>query len=259
MENFIPKIRGAMAKTSLILTILACMLFSGACGKSQYELTGQESDQEAIDKCLKLSKKKKFEQAIQCFEIFKSRYPESTYALDSELRIGDSYYQNKEWLLAAESYNLYTKLHPNSPKLDYAYYRAGLAYEKQLPKGIDRDMTYLSNAEENFAMVFRRFPDSPYSQMAQAKYDEIRSRGAKKNMYVAKFYYKFGEYRAAIPRYLAVLQDYPGLGFDEEALYRLALSYKKLGLQDKAQAATQLMKEKFPESKKTKKLESKIL
>lgn len=234
------------------------LIFGSACSNKQFELSGKQSDQEAIDTCLKLSQKKKFEQAIECFEVFKNRYPDSNYALDAELKIGDSYFQNKEWLLAAESYALYTKLHPSSPKLDYAHYRAGLAYENQLPKKIDRDMTMLPKAEDNFATVFRRYPDSPYSQMAQEKYDQMRQKVAQRNMYVAKFYYKFGEYRAAIPRFLQILQDYPGLGFDEEALYRLALSYRKLGLQDKAQAATQLMQEKFPESKKTQKLGQKI-
>lgn len=243
--------------TSLILSFF--LLFSTACGKKQYQLTSGMSDQEALDRCLKLSKKKKFQQAVECLEIFKSRYPQSTYALDAELQIADNYFNNKEWLLAAESYLLFTKLHPNHPKSDYAYYRAGLAYEKLLPKNIDRDMSNLNKAEESFAAVFRRYPNSPYSDMAQAKFDEIRGRGAKKNLYVGKFYYKYGQYIAAIPRFITILQDFPGLGYDEEALYRLALSYRKLGLDEKAQAAAELMKEKFPESKKTKKVVSKIL
>jgi outer membrane protein assembly factor BamD len=248
-----------MRRVLLTLFILSFLLPSAACNKSKYKLTGTESDEAALEKCLALSKKKKFKESIECLEIFKSRFPDSTHAYDAELRIADNYFQNKEWLLAAESYSLFAKLHPSHPKLDYAYYRAGLAYEKLLPKTIDRDLTYLDKAEENFAMVFRGFPSSPYSQLAQEKYDQIRGRNAKKNMYVGTFYYKYGEYIAAIPRFLTVLQDYPGLGFDEDALYRLAFSYKKLGLNDKAQAAAQLMQEKFPQSKKTKKVVRKIL
>jgi outer membrane protein assembly factor BamD len=240
-------------------TLIVYVLLTGACSKNKYNLTGQETDQQVMNRCMELSKKKKFEQAIECLEIFKSRFPDSTFALDSELQIADSYFQNKEWQLAAESYALYAKLHPNSPKADYAYYKAGLAYQKQLPKTIDRDMTSLDKAEANFATVFRRFPDSPYAKMAQAEYDSIRAKGAARNVYVGTFYYKFGEYRAAIPRFLIVLQDYPGLGFDEEALYRLAFAYRKLGMDDKAKAAAELMQEKFPDSKKTRKVVGKIL
>jgi len=241
------------------LLIFLCLLMGSACSKKHFHLTGNETDEEAINKCIKLSEKKHFAEAVECLEIFKSRFPDSNYALEAELKIADGYFNKKDWLLAAESYNLYARLHPNSDKLDYAYYRAGLSYEKLLPKKVDRDMSNIPEAEDNFANVFRRYPDSPYAAMAQTKYDEIKGRSAKKNMYVGVFYFKFGEYRAAIPRFLAVLQDYPGLGYDEDALYHLALSYHRLKIDDKAQGAAQLMQEKFPESKKTKSVVKKIL
>ncbi len=240
---------------------LFVLLFAGltACQKKHYQLTAKQSDEEAIQTCLKLSEKKRFEEAVECLEIFKSRFPESTYALEAELNIADNYFRKKDWLLAAESYNLFIRLHPNSDKLDYAYYRSGLAYEKLLPKKIDRDLSNSSDAQDSFAAVFRRFPESPYASLAQTKYDEIRQLGAKKSMYIARFYYKYKEYRAAVPRFIEVLQDYPGLGFEEEALYYLALSYHRLKLPEQAKGAAEMMKEKFPESKKTKKIEALVL
>lgn len=235
------------------------LLVLGACHKKQFKLTGDETDQEAMAKCLRLSEKKHYQEAVECLEIFKNRFPDSTYALDAELKIADTYFNKKDWLLAGESYVLYIQLHPNSDKLDYAYYRAGLAYERQMSKKIDRDQSNINEAEENFASVFRRYPESPYAKLAQAKYDEIRSRAAQRNLYVGKFYFRNGEYRAAIPRFLLILQDFPGLGFEEESLYRLALAYHRLGDQEKAKGAAQLMKENYPDSKKTKKIVAKIL
>lgn len=242
-----------------VISVMLLVLAGTGCGKKEFKFTGDETDAQAIQKCLKLSEKKKYAEAVECLEIFKSRFPESTYALEAELKIADSYYNKKDWLLAAESYKLYARLHPNSDKLDYAWYRAGLSYEKLLPKSIDRDQSNLPDAEEAFATVFRRFPASPYAEQAQGKYDAIKGRGAKKNMYVGRFYFKNGEYRAAIPRYLEVLQDYPGLGYDEEALYRLALSYHRLKIDEKAKGAAQLMAEKFPGRPKTKKVVKAIL
>jgi len=247
-----------MRKWSLLLLLPLLALAGVACNKKSFKFTGDETDEQAIEKCMKLSEKKKFQEAVDCLEIFKSRFPDSTYAVDAELNIADAYFRKKDWVLAAETYNLYTRLHPTSEKLDYAYYRAGLAYEKQLPKSIDRDLSSLNNAQENFAMVYRRFPTSPYAEMAKAKYDEIRGRGAKKDMYVGKFYYKTGQYRAAIPRFLEILQEYPGLGYDEEALERTAIAFHKLGDKEKAQGAAQLMQEKFPNSKRTKKVLKKV-
>jgi outer membrane protein assembly factor BamD len=128
-----------------------------------------------------------------------------------------------------------------------------------MPKAIDRDQSTLDQASDNLATVFRNYPQSPYAKLAQEKYDGIRSRQAKKNMYIGKFYYKYGQYIAAIPRFLTVLQDFPELGFDEDALYRLAISYHKLGETEKAQGAAQLMQEKFPNSSKTKSIVKKIV
>lgn len=259
--DFIPAIslRSAPMRKWPFLFVLPVLVLAGtACQKKSFKFSGDETDEQAIEKCMKLSEKKKFQEAVECLEIFKSRFPDSTYALDAELNIADAYFRKKDWILAAETYNLYTRLHPTSEKLDYAYYRSGLSYEKQLPKSIDRDLSSMNQAEENFAMVFRRFPSSPYAEMAKAKYDEIRGRGAKKDMYVGKFYFKRGQYRAAIPRFLEVLQEYPGLGYDEEALERTALAFHRLGEDQKAQGAAQLMQEKFPNSKKTQKVIKKI-
>ncbi|MCE9625265.1 MAG: outer membrane protein assembly factor BamD [Deltaproteobacteria bacterium] len=247
-----------MRKWPLLLFIPILALFGAACQKKSFKFTGEETDEQAIQKCMKLSEKKRFQEAVECLEIFKSRFPDSTYAVDAELNIADAYFRKKDWILAAETYGLYTRLHPTSEKLDYAYYRTGLSYENQLPKAIDRDLSSMNPAQESFAMVYRRFPQSPYAEMAKAKYDEIRGRGAKKDMYVGKFYFRRGQYRAAIPRFLEVLQEFPGLGYDEEALERTAISFYRLGDKDKARGAAQLMQEKFPNSKRTKKVVNKV-
>lgn len=243
-----------------ILLLCAFMLGFQACGgdKKSFRFTGKESDAQALEKCLNLSKRKKYEQAIECLTIFKSRYPNSTYALDAELKIGDNYFNNKEWLLAAESYSLYAQLHPSSPKLDYTYYRAGKSYAKLLPKSVDRDMSSMTKALESFSRVFRSFPESPYASMAQTEYEKIQSTSAKKEMYIANYYFRAGEYRASAGRYIGVLQNYPNLGHDEKALYKLSLSYLRLGLKEKARASAEIMQEKFPQSKLTQRILRKV-
>ena len=96
-----------MRKTPrLLLLLLVVTLGAGACQKKSFKLTGDETDEEAINKCIALSEKKKYEQAVECLEIFKSRFPDSTYALDAELNIADAYFRKKDWVLAAETYAL---------------------------------------------------------------------------------------------------------------------------------------------------------
>lgn len=248
-----------MTKKILFFTPLLILVFlTPACGKKQVRFTGRESDEQAFSKCLHLSTKKKFQQAIDCLEVFKSRFPDSRLALEAELRIADAYYQKKEYLLASETYQLYAKLHPTSDKLDYAYYRIGLCAWHETPKKIDRDQQHLPEAIDAFAIVFNQFPDSPYAKMAKVKYDDARRRVAQRHFYVGRFYYKWGEYKAAIPRFQEVYLKYPDLGLDEQALYYEAISYKKLGKKADAQATLALMESKFPNGKKTKEVKNEL-
>src|SRR4030095_4411477 len=213
----------------LLFLILTASL---GCAKKQFVFSGQENDEQAFEKCLHLSAKKRFQEAIDCLEIYKSRFPDSRRASDAEIRIGDAYFQKKEYLLAAETYKLYAKLHPTSDKLDYVYYRIGLCYLNETPKKIDRDQEHLPESTDNFAIVVTQFPNSPYAKMAKYKYDESKRLVAKRNFYVGRFYYKWGEYKAAIPRFQEVYERYPDLGLDEDALYYTIKSYRKLKKND---------------------------
>ncbi|MCB1215039.1 MAG: outer membrane protein assembly factor BamD [Deltaproteobacteria bacterium] len=243
---------------SILVILVLLLAFGSACSKKQVKLYPEDTDQEALDKCLYLSQKKRFEESVECLELVKSRYASSPVASEAELKIADNYYRNKEWLLAAETYKIFVQLHPSSPKLDYAYYRAGLAYSRKVSKKIDRDQSYLKEAEDSFTMVLRLFPSSPYAKLAASKLGQMRGKGAEKHFYVGRFYYKFGEYRAAIPRFIAILQDYPDTPWEEDALYYLVLSYHKLRMQDKVEAALSLMEDKYADSKKTKELRKKV-
>ena len=64
-------------------------------------LNSQISNHEKIDNILSreipnLDYQGKFQEAIDCLEIFKSRFADSHYAVEAELRVADTYYQRKE-------------------------------------------------------------------------------------------------------------------------------------------------------------------
>jgi outer membrane protein assembly factor BamD len=247
-----------MKKLSYILFVLFILGNLAACQKKQFALTGKENSEEAFSKCLELSTKKKFQEAIDCLEIFKSRFPTSRSSLEAEIRIADAYFAKKEYLLAAETYQLFTKLHPTSDKLDYVYYRIGLCYLNKTPKAVDRDQGNLPSATDSFAIVFQQFPDSQYAKIARFKYDEARRLEARRHFYVGRFYYRWGEYKAAIPRFQEVYEKYPHLGLDEDALFYTALAYHKLGKNEAARQVAEIMKTEFPNSSKTKKVSNKV-
>lgn len=240
----------------LVLNFSAC---SGGKKKNRLGFTGRENAEQAFAKCVQLSTKKKFQESIDCLEIFKTRFPNTDYALQAELKVGDAYYLKKEYLLASETYQFFTKLHPDSDKLDYAFFKIGMSNLKATSPKIDRDQEHLPQAIDSFAIVLSQFPNSTFYKQAKFYHDQARRMVAKRVMYIGDFYYKWGEYRAAAPRYEQVFKEFGGLGLDQKSLYYAALSYHKLGKDEPAIQYAEILKAKFPNSKYTKKAMKQIL
>lgn len=201
-----------------------------------------------LQRCLKLSTRKKYEETVECLEVFKSRYPSGGRAAEADLLLADSYMRKKDYLLAVEAYQEFIKQYPIHPKRDYAYYKAGLAYIEASPKAIDREQPHLDAAAKSFGTVVQYFPDSPYASVSELAYRQARTRQASKSYYVARHYYKDGEYLAAIPRFGEIVSEYPHLGFDEKSFYYLIKAYGKIGQKDHAQSALSLFAERYPKS-----------
>lgn len=229
-----------------------------ACSKKPIQI-GRENPEAEIQQCIKLSDKKKFKDAIDCLELFKTRFPKSQWGIESELMIGDNYFRQKEYLLAADSYQAFIKIHPMHPKVDYAYYKTGLSYLKYSPKAIARDQEYLEPSISNFEIVKTNFPDSTYSELNQNYLTEARKKIAERNFYVGRFYFKTGEYIAAIPRFLEIANNYKDSGMGAEALYYAGTANIRLKKLENAKENFSKLSLEYPNSKYTKYLERELL
>jgi len=243
--------------TILIPLFLTLALLSG-CGKSNVAI-GKGDPENEFKECMRLSTKGNFEDSIQCFEMFKARYPQTAEGQEAELKIGDAQFQKKEYLLAAESYMAFLRLYPTHPKADYAHYRAGVSYYKESPKAIDRDQGYLDDAIKQLATVLQRYPNSAYADLARATFNLAVNRIAKRYYYIGNFYFKTGQYLAAIPRLREVAADFPESGLAELSLYKVIEAELELGRFEDAKAAFSDLSIKYPGSKYTKKAEGMLL
>jgi len=240
----------SLTRLSFLVAGLLCLSqFFSACastgGGKRPRASGAEGE---LERCLKLSTKKKHTKAVECLEVFKSRYPSAASSADADLLIAENYFLNKEYLVAAESFRAFLERYPNHPKSDYAYLRSGLSYLHETPKSIDRDLNYLDTATRNLEMVVRYYPNSPHYPMALREYQKARAKQAAKHFYVGKFYYRYGEYLASIPRFVDIVRNYEGLGFDEKSFYYLVTALAKTGQPDKAREVITVFESRHPQS-----------
>ncbi len=59
-------------------------MFHVSCAKKPVEV-GRENPELEIQKCMKYSEKKQFEEAVECLEIFKSHFPKSQWGIEAEI------------------------------------------------------------------------------------------------------------------------------------------------------------------------------
>ncbi|MBI4238131.1 MAG: outer membrane protein assembly factor BamD [Deltaproteobacteria bacterium] len=230
-----------------VLLSLLCVLELTACAKERF-VVGKGGVDGDFQTCLALSEKKKFEEAIDCLEIYKSRYRGSKQAEEAELAVGDNFFRKKEYLLAAESYQEFIRNRPLHTRLDYAYYRLGLSYLMEAPKAIDRDQQYLDDAIEALATQLELFPNSSYREAAATQLTTARVRTGRRHYYIGRFYYRTGEYRAALPRLEEVIAHYAEVPELPQAYYQLVRSYARLGDGAGAGEVMAQMEQKLPDS-----------
>lgn len=236
-----------MHRNIRILLVLGMGAALVSCASGGPKVTGS-GPEDQLQSCLKLSEKKKFEEAIECLGALKTRYPKSSQGQEAELRIGDNYYRKKEYLLAAESYKGFIRLHPLHERVDYAFYRLGSCYLAESPKAIDRDQEYLDDSIKNFKIVINGFPSSTYLDIAQRDLSKARLKIARRSFYIGQFYYRTGEYIAAIPRFMEVAQEYPESGLGPESLYKAIHAAVALKQYDTAREAFSLMSTQYASS-----------
>jgi outer membrane protein assembly factor BamD len=168
-----------------------------------------------------------YDKAINKFQDVIDNYPYSDYAVQAELRIADAFYDQKHWEEAINYYRDFAELHPDNAKVPYSVYRSALCYYEQASSA-NRDQTNTEKALAKLEEVSARFPNSPEAAQADALWRKLRTRLAEHVLGIGDFYMKHEEYESAANRYRMVLNQFPGLGLDAKALYRLGLCYQKM-------------------------------
>ena len=236
--------------------LVAFVLGSVGCGgKNKLSLARSKARQD-MDACMKLLEKKKHDEAIKCFESYKSRHFGQSGAAMADLAVADTYFAKKDYEVAGQAYQVFIETNVTNDKIPYATFMAGLSYFKATPKSIDRDQANLDLALKYLGMAVQYYPNFSNAAEAKEAYDKARLKMAKKDFYVGRFYFRTHEYLAAIPRFENILNNYPQLGLDEQSFYYIIKALKATNQKEIAVKYFDVFKEHFPQSKYIKSTES---
>ena len=188
-----------------------------------------------------------YQDAIDKFQEVVDNYPYSEYAVAAELKIADSYFEQERWDEALTYYRDFAELHPDHEKVPYTLYRSALCHERQSNRS-DRDQTATRDALAALDQLMTRYPSSPESREAEELWKQLRTKLAQHVLGIGDFYWEREEYQSAAGRYRHVLDQYPGLGLDAEALYKLGLCYTHMNRDDDARRIFEVILENYEDS-----------
>lgn len=237
----------AAALTSAIT--LGCATTGGAEGEPSYAQdaeTNMQRGNEAFEG-------KNYAEAQKYFEFVRTTYPFLAAAREAELRVADTLFAREQFIEARDAYHNFVKLHPSSPKVDYAAFRAALTHYEDIPSDFfllppaeEKDQVEVKNAVRAMNDFIRQYPKSEHLDEAKRIVEDARRRLAKHELYVAEFYAKREKWRAVANRLETVVSQYPGIGFDEEALFGLHDAYTRLDEKEKAKKALEEVISRLP-------------
>jgi len=234
-----------MLVAGLLFFIILPLALGSAC--SWFKTKPEPSAEENYDRGTEEFEDEDYQDAVPYFQKIIENYPFSKYALTSELKIAECYFLDEKYTEAIVHLQGFEELHPTNEHIPYIIWMKGVSYFKQSSTA-DRDMTSLENAQREFYKLQSRFPDSPYREKGDSVLKEVRKRLAEHDFYVAKFYYRDGQYQPAVRRLERIVDEYPDVEFKDRVFYYLGKSHFFLQNNDKARSAFSSLIEEFPKS-----------
>jgi len=214
-------------KQFTLVAILVSILSSQFLGCSGSDVT--ENDPELLYKEAETDiGNDRYSMALEKLRMCKNKFPYSSYATKSMLRIADVLFLQEAFLEAATAYETFKDLHPKHEQIDYAMYRIGESYYQDIPSTIARDMGSADKALGAFREYVERFPQKENHAKAEDQIMELRKLLAQKELYIGNYYLRRDFYMSAKSRYVKLLKLYPDTEPADQAREQLARAEEQI-------------------------------
>ncbi len=238
--------------------LVAALFAAAACSSKHVTLGGQiktrPTAEENYATGVELAKKQSWPEAQQFFEYVKTKFPFSKEAALADLRIADLKFSQHLWAEAVEAYGKFVQLHPSHEEVDYAEFRMAESFFRDapgefvlFPPAHEKDQRQTERAAAGLAGFLEKHPSSKHVPQAKKLLAEASARLARREWYVAEFYFKRKRWAGAAGRYEALVDKYPGSANEVEALMKLAQAAVHLDEKHRARTALQKLIVRHPE------------
>lgn len=196
-----------------------------------------------------------YQKAIQILSAIDSRFPYGPISHQVQLDLIYAYYKSGDAAQGIALTDRFLRLNPSHANIDYVYYMRALiniATETNLFQDLagidrsDRDPTAARDAFNDLKTVLEKYPNSKYAADSRQRMIGIKSRLAKYELAVARYYLKREAYVSSANRGKYIVEYFSPSPETEEALEIMIVSYEKLGLDDLRINAKQVLAANYP-------------
>ena len=174
-----------------------------------------------------------YDAAIETFQSIIDNYPFSEFEEKAQLKIADAYFEDKRYEEALAYYQEFADQHSTDPRAPGSLLRVAQCHYEQI-QSVDRDQNAAHQATKALEALIQQHPYAEETRQGEEMLIEIRTRLASNMLHIADFYLVREHWQSAASRYRRVLDEYPGLGLDARALYRLGLCLENMKRDDEA-------------------------
>ncbi|MFO7783511.1 MAG: outer membrane protein assembly factor BamD [Thermodesulfobacteriota bacterium] len=224
-----PAVRIAAALVLLLSLLNGCVVLDSAAGVIDrfFGEVDEKTPPELLMDGQEYLEAGRYQSAAEAFQQITDRYPYSPQAIRAELLMADAVFKREDYALAYELYDEFERLHPRNENVPFVIYRKGMCHLERVST-IDRDQTHTRAARDEFERLVRQFPEDRYAKLARIKIRKCLIYLAEYELYVGHFYFKRGDFRAAMGRYQYIIRNYPDMGQYHEALEYIRICQEKL-------------------------------
>ena len=245
--------RGIMA-VALMAILAGCARFGGRDDVDDYG--SPDATQQALyEEAQRSLESGNYTEGIVRLERLEARFPTGRFAEQAQLELVFAHHMVGDHEAALAAADRFIRLHPQHPKVDYAYYMRGLGSLAQ-DRGIfrrflgtdvsRRDVTNIKQAFAHFNELVTEYPGSSYAKDARQRMIYIRNVLAAHELNVATYYLGRRAFVAAANRARYVIENFSQTTAAADALAVLIEANWQLGLDDAAHDALEVLALNFP-------------
>jgi len=156
--------------------------------------------------------------AQELFKAFITRYPGHDRSDYAQFMLGESYYADRDYAMAAVEYQILVTNYGYSEYVDDGYFKQALCAFNQSPKP-QLDQTHAYQALDKLEQFIQVFTQSPLIPEAQEYIKQIHLKLAEKEYDNAEFYFRTKRYISSLVYLNKIIDNYPDNEYWVRALY----------------------------------------